>query len=307
MTATLAGQRIIVTGASGLVGRSLTAALEKAGATVIRAVRRPVRDPSNELSWNPEAGDIDAEKFEGADAVVHLAGENIADRRWTESFKQKIRNSRVIGTRLIAETIARSSRRPRTLVCASAIGYYGDRGDTTLAEAATPAGDFLGRVCQEWEAACQPARDAEGVRVVNARIGVILSTEGGALKKMLLPFKLGLGGKIGNGQQFMSWIALDDVVGAIVHVLATADVSGPVNVVAPRAVTNATYTETLGRVLGRPTIFPMPAFAARLAFGEMADALLLSSTRVVPQALQMARYDFQYPELEPALRHLLGR
>ena len=307
MPQSLQSQRIIITGATGLVGKPLTKSLEQAGAKVIRAVRRPVRDQQTELFWDPEKGEIDAAKFDGADAVVHLAGENIAGHRWTKAFKKKILDSRVKGTRLISETIARAVNRPRTFVCASAIGYYGNRDDTTLAEAAPPANDFLGQVCQQWEAACQPARDAEGVRVVNARIGVILSPAGGALKKMLTPFKFGLGGKIGDGRQFMSWIALDDVVGAIVHILANADVSGPVNLVAPTPVTNGDYTKTLGRVLGRPTIFPMPAFAAKLAFGEMADALLLSSTRVVPQALQAARYEFKYPALEPALRHLLNK
>jgi uncharacterized protein (TIGR01777 family) len=306
MNPSLARQQIVVTGASGLVGRRLVAELERAGATVIRAVRRPVQDPAREMAWNPDSGQIDARRLEGVDAVVHLAGENIAGGRWTEPFKRKIRDSRVQGTRLIAEAVARCSAKPRTFIAASAIGYYGDRGDESLSESSAPGNDYLARVCQEWEAACQPARDA-GVDVANLRIGVVLSPEGGALKKMLLPFKLGVGGKIGNGRQYMSWVAIDDVAGAVVFVLAKPQAAGAVNVVAPRPVTNAEFTKTLGRVLSRPTIAPMPAFAARLAFGEMADALLLSSTRVTPQVLIAAGYQFQQPELESALRHLLRR
>jgi uncharacterized protein (TIGR01777 family) len=306
MNESLAGQRIVVTGASGLVGKRLAAELESAGARVVRAVRRPVSDAAHEMYWDPEAGKIDAAALEGADAVVHLAGENIAGGRWTEAFKARIRDSRVKGTRLIAEVIAGRSTKPQAFVCASAIGYYGDRGEETLSESAAPANDFLGRVCQEWEAACQPARDA-GVRVVNLRIGVVLSPEGGALKKMLTPFKLGAGGKIGSGRQYMSWVAIDDVVGAFLFVLAKPQAAGAVNVVAPQPVTNAEFTKTLGRVLSRPTIARVPAFAARLLAGEMADALLLSSTRVVPQALTAAGYHFRQPELEGALRHLLGK
>jgi uncharacterized protein len=297
--------RVIVTGATGLIGSHLVAALEQSGAEVLRAVRRPVKDNARELFWDPEAGKIDAAKFAGVDAVVHLAGENIAGGRWTESFKRKIRDSRVKGTRLIAETIAAATNGPRTFVCASAIGYYGNRGDEELVESSPPGDDFLAQACQEWEAACQPARSA-GVRVVNMRIGVILSTEGGALKKMLTPFKLGAGGKVGDGRQYMSWVALEDVVAAIQFALATQQAAGPMNLAAPRPVTNLEFTKTLGNVLHRPTIFPMPAFAARLIFGEMADALLLSSTRVVPQALTTAGYQFRWPELEPALRHLLA-
>jgi uncharacterized protein (TIGR01777 family) len=302
----LRGQRIVVTGSTGLVGRRLIRELEQADATVIRAVRRPVQDSPRELFWNPESGEIDAGRLDEVDAVVHLAGENIAGHRWTESFKQRIRDSRVKGTRLLSETIARADAKPKALVCASAIGYYGDRGDEALVESAAPGDDFLARVCSDWEAACQPARDA-GVRVVNLRIGVVLSAEGGALKKMLTPFKLGLGGRIGDGRQFMSWIALDDVVGAIQFVLANPSMVGPVNVVSPQSVSNSEFTRTLGRVLHRPTIFPMPAFAARLAFGEMADALLLSSTRVVPQALTSTGYAYRWPQLEGALRHLLHK
>ncbi len=305
MSESLQGQTVVVTGATGLVGKPLVAALEQSGATVVRGVRRPVRDATREMYWNADKGDLDSGKLEGAAAVVHLAGENVAGRRWTAAFKQQIRDSRTKGTQLIAEAVAHAANKPRALVCASAIGYYGDRGDERLTESSPLGNDFLAEVCRDWEAACQPARDA-GVRVVNTRIGVVLSPQGGALAKMLTPFKLGLGGKIGDGRQYISWIALDDVVAALHFLVATPAVSGPVNLAAPHPATNAEFTKTLGRVLSRPTVFPMPAFAARLAFGEMADALLLSSTRVTPRALSDAGYEFRYPELEPALRHLLN-
>jgi len=306
MPESLQGQRVIVTGATGLVGSPLVQALEKAGATVVRAVRRPARDAAREIYWNADAGEIESGKLEGAAAVVHLAGENIAGRRWTESFKRAIRDSRVKGTRLWADAIAHAANKPRALVCASAIGYYGSRGDELLTETSPPGHDFLADVCRDWESACQPARDA-GVRVVNARIGVILSPKGGALAKMLTPFKLGLGGKVGDGRQYMSWVTLDDVVSALAFLVATPTISGPVNLTAPHPATNAEFTAALGRILSRPTVFPMPAFAARLAFGEMADALLLSSTRVAPAVLQGAGYNFQDPQVDAALRRLLQR
>jgi uncharacterized protein (TIGR01777 family) len=258
------------------------------------------------MYWNSAAGEIESGKLEGAAAVVHLAGENIAGRRWTEAFKREIRDSRINGTRLIADAIAHAVDKPRTLLCASAIGYYGDRGDELLTESSSPGRDFLADTCRNWEAACHAARDA-GVRVVNARTGVVLSPKGGALANMLTPFKLGLGGKVGDGRQYMSWITLDDVIAALRFLVTETSISGPVNLTAPNPVTNAEFTTTLGRVLSRPTVFPMPAFAARLAFGEMADALLLSSTRVAPHVLQSAGYNFQDDRLEPALRRLLGR
>jgi uncharacterized protein len=305
MPDSLQGKTIVVTGATGLVGAPLVAALEGAGATIIRGVRRPVRDAAREMRWDAERGEIDAAKLKGAAAVVHLAGENIAGRRWTDQFKRELRDSRVKGTRLIAAAIARASNKPQAFICASAIGYYGNRGNEVMTESSAPGNDFLADLCHDWEAACQPARDA-GVRVGNARIGVVLSTKGGALKKMLTPFKLGLGGKIGDGRQYMSWVVLDDVVAALKFLVETPTIGGPVNLTAPNTATNVEFTKTLGRVLSRPTIFPMPAFAARLAFGEMADSLLLSSTRVAPTALEAAGFRFQYPQLEPALRHLLA-
>jgi uncharacterized protein (TIGR01777 family) len=302
----LARQRVVVTGASGLVGKRLCAELERDGAEVIRAVRRPIGPQPRELSWNPDFNQIEAAKLEGVDAVVHLAGENISEHRWTDVFKQRLRDSRLRGTRLISETLAKLTIKPRAFICASAIGYYGSRGDEQLTESAAPGDDFLAHVCRDWEEACQAARDA-GIRVVNARIGVVLSADGGALKKMLTPFKLGLGGRIGSGRQYMSWISLDDLSSVLQFALANESLSGPVNAVTPNPLTNAEFTQTLGHVLSRPTLFPMPEFAARLAFGEMADALLLSSTRVVPQALTQVGYHFKYAELEPALRHLLRK
>jgi uncharacterized protein (TIGR01777 family) len=293
--------RVIVSGSSGLVGTALCQALARDGDEVTRLVRKP-GDPG--VNWDPAAGRIDAEALEGHDAVVHLAGESIAEGRWSKAKKARIRSSRVDGTRLLAETLARLDRKPATLVSASAIGYYGDRAGKLLSEFHDPGEGFLADVCREWEAAARPAADA-GIRVVTARIGLVLSAKGGALKKMLTPFRLGVGGRIGGGGQYVSWIHIDDVVGAIRHVLATPALEGPVNVVAPGAVRNKRFTKTLGKVLVRPTILPMPGFAARLVFGEMAEELLLASTRVKPERLEQTRYPFRYPELEDALRALL--
>jgi hypothetical protein len=238
--------------------------------------------------------------------VVHLAGENIGAGRWTAVRKEEIRRSRVEGTRRLCESLARLTRRPKVLVTASAIGFYGNRGDEILKEDSGPGSDFLAQVCREWEAATDPASRG-GIRVVHLRFGMILSPSGGALKKMLLPFKMGAGGRIGRGTQYVSWIGIDDVAGVIHHAIVTESLRGPVNGVAPTPVTNAEYTRTLARVLSRPAIAPMPAFAARLAFGEMADALLLASQRVMPTRLQATGYQSRYPELERALRHLLSR
>lgn len=296
---------IVVTGASGLIGTKLVAALEADGNRVLRAVRREAKNDL-ELSWDPVAGTIDRDKLEGVDAVIHLAGAGIADKRWNESYKQLLIDSRVDGTTLIAETIAGLENKPRLFACASAIGYYGNRGDTELDESASSGDGFLPEVCMQWEKSCQAARDA-GIRTVNMRIGVVLSTAGGALKEMLTPFKLGGGGILGSGRQHFSWISLDDIVRAMQFIVKHETLSGPVNLVSPNPVTNREFTKTLGRVLSRPTVLPMPAFAARLLFGEMADALLLASTRVVPGALTNAGFDYHHGELEPALRHVLGR
>ncbi len=294
---------IVVTGASGLIGPKLVAALEADGKRVLRAVRRDVQS-EQELRWDPAAGTIDRDRLEGVDAVIHLAGANIAGKRWTEAYKQTLIDSRVDGTTLIAKTIAGLERKPRVFASASAIGFYGHRGETELDESAACGDGFLPEVCMQWERACEAAQEA-GIRTVNLRIGVVLSPEGGALQKMLLPFKLGAGGVLGHGRQYFSWIALDDVVRAIQFAVENDSLAGPVNLVSPNTVTNREFTKTLGRVLSRPTVLPMPAFAARLAFGEMADSLLLASTRVVPKALAAAGFDCQHPELEPALRHLL--
>jgi len=245
-------------------------------------------------------------RLDGVDAVVHLAGANIAAGRWTPARKAEIRRSRVEGTRSLCEALSRLAHPPTVLVSASAVGYYGNRGTETLTEESPAGTGFLADVCRAWEAAAQPVSQA-GIRVVNLRFGMILSPLGGALAKMLLPFKLGAGGRIGSGEQFMSWIALDDAIGAIQYALGEESVRGPVNAVAPAPVSNTDFTRTLARVLRRPALFPLPAFAARLLFGEMADALLLGGARVMPARLQAAGYGFRFPELEGALRHLLGR
>ena len=295
--------QIAITGASGLVGSTLVPLLTTGGHQVTKLVRREAAE--GEATWDPE-GEFDAAALDGIDAVVHLAGENIAASRWSEKVKDKIRSSRVQGTRVLCEGLAKMQNPPKVLVCASAIGFYGDRCDEELNEESANGTGFLADVAQEWEAATQPARDA-GIRVVNLRFGVILSPKDGALAKMLLPFKLGGGGRVGSGKQYWSWISIDDAAGAVHHALMTDSLSGPVNAVAPNPVTNGEFTKTLGRVLNRPTILPLPAFAARLALGEMADALLLASIRVEPKELRRSGYEFRQPTLESALRHLLGR
>jgi uncharacterized protein (TIGR01777 family) len=297
--------KILVTGASGLIGTALVSSLTSSGHEVTRLVRRQPNPGEQAAHWDPIAGSIDARALEGLDAVVHLAGENIAER-WTAAKKARIRDSRVKGTQLLCETLTRLSSPPKVLVSASAIGYYGDRGEETLTDDSPPGRAFLSEVCRAWEAATEPARQ-HGLRVVQLRLGVVLSAAGGALAKMLPPFRLGLGGVLGSGQQYMSWIALDDVVSAIQHALVTDALQGPTNAVAPQAVTNQEFTKTLGKVLGRPTAIPLPAFAARLMFGEMADELLLASTRVQPTKLLASGYQFRYPELEAALQHVLAR
>jgi len=296
--------RIAVTGASGLIGGALVPALRSGGHEVLRLVRREPRG-GDEVRWDPALRSIDAARLEGLDAVVHLSGENIADGRWTDAKKARLRSSRVGSTRFLSETLAGLARKPSVLVSGSAVGYYGDRGDTWVTEADPPATDFFGRLSVEWEAAAAHAAHA-GIRVVHPRTGIVLCPAGGALGEMLLPFKLGVGGKVGSGRQYFSWIALDDVVGVIHHLLARSDLSGPVNACSPEPVTNAELTKTLGRVLGRPTLVPLPGFALRIAFGEVADALL-ASTRMKPERLLATGYRFRFPELEGALRHVLGR
>ena len=296
---------ILVTGSTGLVGSAVVPFLTTGGHRVVRLVRGTACGP-DEVEWNPQAGTIDAAKLEGLDAVVHLAGENIATGRWSAAKKARIRDSRVNGTRVLSEALAKLSRKPRVLVGASAIGFYGERGDDVMTESSNTGTSFLCNVCRDWEAATEAARSA-GIRVVNLRIGVVLTPRGGALEKMLLPFKFCAGGVVGTGRQFWSWIALDDVVGVIHHAITHEELSGPVNAVSPEPATNRDFTKTLGRVLGRPTIAPLPAFVVKLLMGEMGEELLLASTRVVPNRLQATGYQFRCPTLDGALRHLLGR
>lgn len=300
--------KILMGGASGLVGKATAAFLTTGGHEVVRLVRPQSRKADGPTaSWDPAAGELDPSALDGIDAVVHLSGENVAGGRWTEARKRKILDSRVITTRLLAEAMARRSDRPKVWVCASAIGYYGDNGDQVLTEASRKGEGFLSDVCEAWEEATRPAVEA-GVRVVNLRIGVVLSPEGGALAKMLPVFKLGGGGPLGDGAQYMSWIGLDDVVGAIHHCLVTDGLEGPVNATAPDAVTNRVFSETLGKVLGRPAFVPAPAFAIRAAFGaEMANQTALASTRVYPKKLEDTGYAFAHSDLEAALRHVLGK
>ncbi|MCG3127878.1 MAG: Epimerase family protein [Phycisphaerae bacterium] len=298
--------RIAVSGSSGLVGSALIPLLATAGHSVTRIVRTPPHEAELKLYWDPQTGRVDRRRLEGHDAVVHLAGENIAARRWSARVKSAIRESRVEGTRLLADAIAGLERPPKVLVCASAIGIYGDRGDDALGEESAPGKGFLSDVCRAWEQAADVAR-AKGVRVVHARFGVILSPKGGALHRMLPIFRMGLGGVLGSGRQHMSWISLGDAVGAIYHLTCHESVSGAVNVVTPGPVTNREFTRALGRVLRRPTAFPLPGFAARLAFGEMADALLLASAKVFPTQLLDSGYRFAHPQLEDALRTMLEK
>ncbi len=292
---------ILVSGGTGLIGSALIPELEAVGHGVKRLTRKP--RSGEDIRWDHDAGTIEGD-LAGFDAVVHLGGESIAEGRWTPEKKRRILESRQKGTRLLAEKIAGLRGPPSVMVSASAVGYYGDRGNELLTEESEPGTMFLSEVCKEWEAAAEPAREA-GVRVVHPRFGIVLSTEGGALGTTLPIFKLGGGGKIGSGRQYWSWVSLDDVVGAIVHALYSDALSGPMNVVAPDPPTNAEYTNVLGHVLGRPTFFAVPASMARVALGGMADDLLLASARVEPAKLEETGYEYRYPGLEGALRHLL--
>lgn len=294
--------KILVSGSSGLIGAALVPALQSNGYEVVRLVRGA--SASGRVGWDP-ARPLAPESVSGFEVIIHLAGESIVGR-WTEAKKRRIRESRVQGTRALAAALAKAPQPPRLLISASAIGYYGNRGEETLREDSSSGDGFLPEVCREWEAAAEPASKA-GIRAVQMRFGVVLSALGGALQKMLLPFRMGVGGKVGNGRQWMSWIAIDDLVGAIQHVIKTDTLRGPVNGVGPGPVRNAEFTKTLASVLSRPAIFPMPGFAARLAFGQMADELLLASQRVEPAKLMASGYVFQKPELSTALEDILKK
>jgi len=290
--------RILVSGVSGPIGAALLPSLKTRGYEVTRLVRGRAAG-ENQILWDP-AKPIAPEAVSGFDAVVHLAGESIVGR-WSAEKKRKIRDSRVVGTSNLAQAIAQAKDKPRVLVCSSAIGFYGDRGDEVLNEESEPGKGFLPEVCREWEAATQPAVDA-GIRTVQMRTGVVLSSTGGALGKMLTPFKMGVGGKIGNGRQWMSWIDVQDMVGAILHILKSDSMHGPVNLVAPKPVTNSEFTQTLASVLSRPAIFPVPAFVVKLAFGEMGETVLLGSQRVEPAQLVASGYPFRFSELRASLQ-----
>lgn len=296
--------KIVISGSSGLIGTQLVEQLQQHGHDVVRLVRRAAN--TGEIMWDPKAGVLSASALEGADAVIHLSGAGIGDKRWTASYKREILESRTITTSLIANTIANMSRKPSVFLCGSAIGIYGPRGDEQLTEVSTNGTSFLADVCEQWEAAAKPASDA-GVRTVLLRTGIVLTTKGGALKKQLPLFQLGLGGKFGNGKQWQSWISIDDEVGAIEHLL-TANVSGAVNLTAPNPVTNAEFTSTLARVVKRPAFLPIPPFAPKAILGgELADALLFTGQRVIPAALNASGYQFVHPTLEVALRALLKK
>ncbi|HET9770531.1 MAG TPA: TIGR01777 family oxidoreductase [Acidimicrobiia bacterium] len=294
---------VVVTGSSGLVGSALKGALERAGHRMVPMVRS---QPSGDaVHWDPDRGEIDAKALEGVGAVVHLAGEGIGARRWNDEHKARVKDSRTRGTGLLAATLAQLDRAPKVLVSGSAVGYYGDRGDEVLTETSRPGSDFLAEVCTAWEGAAAPARDA-GIRVAHIRTGIVLSGRGGVLPRMITPFKFGVGGKLGSGRQWMSWISLEDEVAAIVHLLGDESLSGPFNLTAPNPVTNADMTRAIGAALHRPTLIPAPAFALKAALGpEMASELLLVSQRALPTRLLDSGFTFAHAELAVGLQAAL--
>ena len=296
--------KILITGSTGLVGSRLYSFLAKNEHSLFRLVRNSEKMGPSNFFWDPTQGNLQANQLEGFDTVIHLAGESIASGRWTSAKKARISISRVQSTQLLSETLATLKQPPQTLISASAMGYYGHRGEEILQENSAAGSGFLAHVVQQWESATKPALQA-GIRVVLLRFGMILSTDGGALAKMLMPFRVGLGGRMAGGGQYISWIVLADVMSAISHALQTTQLQGPVNVSTPYPITNLEFTKTLGRILSRPTLFPMPAFLIKLAFGEMGTELLLASTRMQPSQLLESGFRFQYPHLEAALRHLI--
>jgi uncharacterized protein (TIGR01777 family) len=298
--------KILVTGSSGLVGSDLVPYLKKEGHEIKKLVRSAIVTEDGAICWDPQHCEVNPDDFEGYDVLINLAGENIASGRWTPEKKRKIKDSRVLGTHIICELLARLKDPPKLVINASAVGFYGNRDDELLHEGSSPGTGFLSEVCQEWEAATEPA-EKRGIRVVKIRLGVVLSPKGGVLARLLTPFKWGVGGVVGSGKQYMSWIHIQDLAEAIEFIIDNETISGPVNLVAPEAVTNRKFTKTLGQVLHRPTIFPLPAPIARLALGEMADELLLSSTRVSPDVLLQHNFSFNYPTLKEALVNLIGK
>jgi uncharacterized protein len=295
--------RVLVTGVSGPIGRALLASFAPEGTEIVRLVRGRAQN-AVQISWDPLAP-LSSAAVSGFDAVVHLAGESVVGR-WTETKKKAIRDSRVLGTRHLTAALAQTEVKPRVLVCASAVGFYGNRGEELLREESATGQGFLSEVCRDWEEASRIAAEA-GIRTVHMRIGLVLSAKGGALGNMLTPFKLGLGGRIGSGRQWWSWIHVEDIVGGIHHAIGTESLSGPVNFVAPNPVRNAEFTKVLASVLGRPAFFPVPEFAVRLAFGKMAgEELLLASQRVEPGKLKESEYTFRFSELRAALENLVG-
>jgi uncharacterized protein (TIGR01777 family) len=297
--------KVLISGASGLVGAALTKAFRAEGSTIAHLVRSGGAAPDDGIRWDPRSGSVDASAMEGADAVINLNGASIAGGRWTPERKAILRASRVDATRTLVDALARLRRKPRVLVSSSAVGYYGDRGDEILTESSGAGTGFLAEMARDWEAEAMHA-EASGIRTVLVRFGVILSPEGGALPRMLTPFKLGVGGRLGSGKQWMPWIALEDAISAIRFAIANADMSGPVNVVAPNAVENAEFTRTLAHALHRPAIFPAPAFVLRLVLGEMADELLLAGQRARPEKLLAAGYAFRFDTLDTALKAILA-
>lgn len=295
--------KILITGASGLIGRELRKSLEKKGRELLLAGRRSPEKP-NQIKWTAEEGFSEPERLEGLDAVIHLAGESISGIRWTEEKKKAIRDSRVNGTRSVVDTLAKLDTKPKVFISGSAIGIYGNRGDEIMTESEPPGDNFLADVCKAWEAESLRA-ERLGIRTVLLRTGIVLSKEGGALGTMLTPFKLGVGGVVGSGKQWMSWISLADEIAVINFVLENESVSGPINLVSPNPVTNEEFTKTLGEIIHRPTILPLPKFAVKMVFGEMGDALLLDSTRAVPKRLQDLGYQFEFTDLRSALTEAL--
>ena len=299
-------RNILISGASGVIGTALIPFLTTAGHRVIRLRREPVKNRDEERFWDPSAGILDPADLEGIDAVIHLAGEPIGEGIWTAQKKERIIQSRNRGTRLLAETMAMLDQPPKTFISASAVGYYGDRGEQPLTESDSPGDDFVSSVCQQWEAAAQPAQK-KGIRTLFLRIGVVLDPSGGALSRLLLPFQLGLGAKIASGNQYTSWIGLDDVTGSIYHLLHHESIAGPVNLTAPEPVTNSVLTRVLASVLSRPAVFTIPAFMIKTMFGQMGREILLSGSRVLPNVLLESGYQFRYQKPQALLTHVLGK